>query len=362
MRGERSVATTTNRPDRPVSATMTPRLRPVFASRSRRVRGFALAVALACAGPVNAAATAAAAPAWPQRPVRLIVPFAPGGATDIVARVLAPRLAERAGQPVLVDNRAGAAGNIAVDIVAASQPDGHTVLVGNISTNAINPLLFAGRMKSDALRDLSGVTLVAAIPNVILGNHRMPNGTLKDLLSRLRERPGEFNYQAPLGSYSHLDMLALLGAAKVSAVHLPSRGAGDTASALLRDEIQFASSNIASNIGAIRAGQLRAYAVTSPQRVPELPDVPTLAEAGFPGIGSTNWNGLFVPRATPRPAVQAIFRATVASLREAEVQDFFARRLIPAELSDSPEAFDAFVRAQALHWTRVIRENKVRID
>lgn len=328
-------------------------------TRSRRALARGLLLACVLAAPCS---WAAGTPGWPQRPLRLIVPFAPGGATDIVARVIAPRLAERAGQPVLVDNRAGAAGNIAVEIVAAAQPDGHTILVGNISTNAINPLLFAGRLRADALRDLAGVTLVAAIPNVILGNHRMPAGTLRDLLARLRERPGEFNYQAPLGSYSHLDMLALLGAAKVSAVHLPSRGAGDTSTALLRDEIQFASSNVASNIGAIRAGQVRAYAVTSAQRVPELPEIPTLAEAGFPGIGSTNWNGLFVPRATPRATVQSIFRATVASLREPELQEFFTRRLIPVEISDSPEAFDAFVRSQAQHWTRVIRDNKVRID
>lgn len=330
------------------------------AVRCHTPRRAILALALLAAS-VAAAAQPATAP-WPQRPVRLIVPFAPGGATDIVARVLAPRLSERIGQPVLVDNRAGAAGNIAVELVAGAQADGHTVLVGNVSTNAINPLLFAGRMKSDALRDLAGVSLVAAIPNVILGNARMPAGTLADLLARLRERPGEFNYQAPLGSYAHLDMLALLAAAKVSAVHLPSRGAGDTSTALLRDEIQFASSNVASNIGAIRAGQLRAYAVTSSRRVPELPEVPTLAEAGFPGIGSTNWNGLFVPRATPRPVVQAIFRATVACLREPELQEFFARRLIPVEVSESPEAFDTFVRSQARHWTRVIHDNKVRID
>ena len=185
----------------------------------------------ACVGAVSAHT---AEPAFPQRPVRLLVPFAPGGATDIVARVLAPRLAERFNQPVVVDNRAGAAGNIAVDLVAASAPDGHTLLVGNISTNAINPLLFMGRMKANALKDLSGITLLASIPNVILGGPKMPATTLQEALTYVRDRPGQLNYQAPLGSYSHLDMLALLAAAKVSMVHLPSRGAGDTSTALLR--------------------------------------------------------------------------------------------------------------------------------
>jgi tripartite-type tricarboxylate transporter receptor subunit TctC len=327
----------------------------------RRVRAAALMLVASTAALVPLSAVASEG-VFPQRPIRLLVPFAPGGATDIVARVLAPKLGERVGQPVIVDNRAGAAGNIAVDLVAAASPDGYTLLVGNVSTNAINPLMFAGKMKANALKDLAGITLLASIPNVILGGPKMAASTLQEALAFARERPGQLNYQAPLGSYSHLDMLALLAAAKVSMVHLPSRGAGDTATALLRNEIQMANSNVASNIGSIRAGQIKPYAVTSVKRVPELPDVPTLAEAGFPGIGSDNWNGLFAPRATPRAIVDALFRATTAVMQDKETIEFFGKRLIPVETSRSPAEFEAFVQGQSRRWAQIIKDNQVRID
>jgi tripartite-type tricarboxylate transporter receptor subunit TctC len=299
---------------------------------------------------------------YPQRPVRVVVPFAPGGATDIIARILSPKLSERLGQQFVVDNRAGAAGNIAVELVAAAQPDGYTLLVGNISTNSINPLLFAGKMKADAMKDLAGITLLASIPNAIVGGPKVPANTLQEVIAYIRERPGQFNYQAPLGSYSHLDMLALLSAAGIKMVHLPSAGAGGTVAALLRGEILISNSNVASNIGAIRAGQIKAFAVTSAQRVPELPEVPTLAEAGFPGIGSLNWNGFFVPVRTPRPVIDKLYATIVAAMREPEMQDFLAKRLIPVTLSASPKDLDDYVRAEARKWAKIIKDNQVKIE
>ncbi|MEO8442268.1 MAG: tripartite tricarboxylate transporter substrate binding protein [Betaproteobacteria bacterium] len=303
-----------------------------------------------------------AAADYPQRPVRVVVPFAPGGATDIVARILAPKLGERLGQQFVVDNRAGAAGNIAVELVAAAQPDGYTLLVGNISTNSINPLLFAGKLKADAMRDLAGITLLVSIPNAIVGGPKLPGNTLQEAIAYIRERPGQFNYQAPLGSYSHLDMLALLAAAGIKMTHLPSRGAGETLPALMRGEILISNSNVASNIGAIRAGQIKALAVTSAQRVPELPEVPTLAEAGFPGIGSLNWNGFFAPVRTPRPVIDKLHATIVAAMREPEMQDFLAKRLLPVTLSATPRALDDFVRAESKKWAKIIKDNNVRID
>ncbi len=299
---------------------------------------------------------------YPTRPIRMIVPFAPGGATDIVARVLAPRLSERLGQQIVVDNRSGAAGNIAVELVATSQPDGYTLLLGNISTNAINPILFGSKLKVNALRDLTGVTLLVSIPNVILGGPKVPATTLKEAIAYAKERPGQLNFSAPLGSYSHLDMLALTAAAGLKMVHLPSKGAGETLPALLRGEAHITESNVASNLGAIRAGQIKAYAVTAAQRIPELPDVPTLAEAGFPGIGSLNWNGLFAPARTPKPVIDKLFAATVAVMKEPEMQDFLAKRSIPLTLSASPAEFTAFVQAETKRWDKIIRDNGVRID
>jgi tripartite-type tricarboxylate transporter receptor subunit TctC len=290
------------------------------------------------------------------------VPFAPGGATDIVARILAPKLGERLHQQFVVDNRAGAAGNIAVELVAAAQPDGYTLLVGNISTNSINPLLFASKMKVDAMRDLAGVTLLASIPNAIVASPKLPGNTLKEAIAYIKERPGQFNYQAPLGSYSHLDMLAFTAAAGIRMMHLPSRGAGETVPALLRGEILISNSNVASNIGAIRAGQIKALAVTAEQRVPELPEVPTLAESGFPGIGSLNWNGIFVPVRTPKPVIDKLFEAVIAEMKNAEMQDFLTKRLIPVTLSASPAEFNAFVRAESQRWAKIIKDNNVKID
>jgi tripartite-type tricarboxylate transporter receptor subunit TctC len=299
---------------------------------------------------------------YPTRPIRMIVPFAPGGATDIVARVLAPKLSERLGQQIVVDNRSGAAGNIAVELVATSQPDGYTLLIGNISTIAINPILFGSKLKVNALRDLTGITLLVSIPNVILGGPKVPAATLKEAIAYAKERPGQLNFSAPLGSYSHLDMLALTAAAGIKMVHLPSKGAGETLPALLRGEAHITESNVASNLGAIRAGQIKAYAVTAAQRISELPEVPTLAEAGFPGIGSLNWNGLFAPARTPKPVIDKLFAATVAVMKEPEMQDFLAKRSIPLTLSASPAEFTAFVQAETKRWDKIIRDNGVRID
>ena len=315
-----------------------------------------LLLLLACTG----VAGLASAQAFPSRPIRLVVPFAPGGASDIVARIIAPKLSERLGQQVVVDNRSGAAGNIAVEIVATAQPDGHTVLAGNISTNSINHLLFK-KLKVSAPRDLAGITLMASIPNVILGGPKMP-ANFKDALAYVRERPGQLNYQAPLGSYSHLDMLALTAAAGLKMTHLPSKGAGETLTSLMRGDVHITNSNVASNIGPVRAGQIRAYAVTSAQRIPELPDVQTLTEAGFAGIGSLNWNGLFVPVKTPQAIVDRLFKETVAVMSDAEMKEYLAKRSIPLTLSESPAAFNKYVLSEAARWDKIIRDNKVVIE
>jgi tripartite-type tricarboxylate transporter receptor subunit TctC len=300
--------------------------------------------------------------AYPARPIRMLVPFAPGGATDIIARVLEPNLTRKLGQQVVVDNRTGAAGNIAVELVAQSQPDGYTLLVGNISTNSINPILFGKRMKVDAIRDLAPVTKLVAIPNFILGTPKIPAQTLKEALAYAKQRPGQLNYQAPLGSYSHLDMLALTAAAGVKMVHLPSKGAGETLSAMLRGDIHITESNVASNIGSVKAGQIRAYAVTSDQRLADLPEVPTMAEAGFPGIGSLNWNGLFAPARTPKTIIAKLHAQTIAAMKELDADGSLVKRQLPISLSASPEEFTAFVHAETSRWARIIKENDVKID
>ena len=298
---------------------------------------------------------------YPTRPIRLIIPFAPGGATDIIARMIEPKMSRSLGQQVVVDNRPGAAGNIAVELTAHAQPDGYTLLVGNISTNSINPLLFAGKMKVNAVKDLAGVTRLVAIPNFLLGSPKMP-ATLPEAIEYARVRPGQLNFGAPLGSYSHLDMLAFTAKAGIRMVHLPTKGAGETLTNLLRNDSNIQISNVASNIGPVRAGQIRAYAVTGEKRIAEAPSVPTMAEAGFPGIGSDNWNGLFAPVRTPKAVVAKLDGAATAAMKELEAEGVLAKRQTPISLSASPAQFDAYVRSELQRWERIIKENKVRID
>lgn len=321
---------------------------------------------LLCTLPV--ALSAAALPAvaaqqdYPSRPIRMVIPFAPGGATDIIARILEPKLSRRLGQQIVVDNRTGAAGNIAVELTAQAQPDGYTLLVGNISTNSINPILFENKMKVNAQKDLRGVSKLVAIPNFILGSPKLPANTLKEALDYAKARPGQLNFQAPLGSYSHLDMLALTAAAGVKMVHLPSKGAGETLPAMLRGDIHITESNVASNIGAVRAGQIRAFAVTSEQRLADLPAVPTMAEAGYPGFGSLNWNGVFAPARTHKAVMARLHADIVAAMKELDGEGGLAKRAIPLSLSESPAEFDAYVASELKRWRKIIADNNVKID
>ncbi len=299
---------------------------------------------------------------FPVRPLRMLVPFAPGGATDIIARVLEPTLSRKLGQQVVIDNRTGAAGNIAVELVAQAQPDGYTLLVGNISTNSINPLLFEKRMKVNAGRDLTGVTKLVAIPNFVVGSPKVPANTLKEAMDYARSRQGQLNYGAPLGSYSHLDMLALTARAGVKMVHLPTKGAGETMTNLIRGDSHIQISNVASNIGPVRAGQIKAYAVTSEQRLPDLNTVPTMAEAGFPGLGSLNWNGVFAPVRTPKAVVARLHADIVAAMRELDAGGGLAKRALPISVSATPAEFNAYVQSEMKRWRKIIADNNVVID
>jgi tripartite-type tricarboxylate transporter receptor subunit TctC len=323
-----------------------------------------LAVILVTTGALLAGpASAQPKPDWPQRPVRLVVPFAPGGATDIVGRILAPGLAETIGQPVLVDNRAGAAGNIGIEMVARAQPDGQTVLIGNVSTASINPILFAHVLQVKPETDLTGVTLLASIPNLLVAGAAFPPATLAELIAWAKARPGQVNVSGPLGSFSHLDMLDFAARAGFSAVHIPApKGAGASLPPLMAGEIHFTIMNSATVLPLIRAGKLKAYATTGLKRMPELPDVPTLAEAGFPGSGSDNWNGLFVPAKTPAAIVERLFVATTQAMQREPIRDAFAKANVPVTLSRSPAEFNAFVRDELRRWARIIKANDIRID
>jgi tripartite-type tricarboxylate transporter receptor subunit TctC len=190
----------------------------------------------------------------------------------------------------------------------------------------------------------------------------LPPNNVKELIEYARARPGELNYSNPIGAYSHLDTLDLSARTGIKVVHVPSKGAGTAVTPLLSGEIHFSFLTASAVVTYIRGGKLKAYATTSPQRLPELPGVPTMAEAGFPGVGSVNWNGFFLPVKTPRPIVNKLFNATVQVMQRAQVREALVNSFVPITLSKSPEEFQQYVEAQAQRWERVVREHNVRLE
>jgi tripartite-type tricarboxylate transporter receptor subunit TctC len=300
---------------------------------------------------------------FPQRPIRFIVPYAPGGATDIVARLLGPKLTDLLNQQIVIDNRVGASGNIALELVARAAPDGYTLLIGNVSTNSINPVAFAKTLKFDPAKELTGITLLASIPNLLVAGAAFPPNTLKEAIAYTKARPGQLNHGGPIGSYAHLDLLALLNSTGMQMVHVPSKGgAGTAVTTLVNGEIHYTWMNVATALPQVKAGRFKAYAVSTAQRLPELPNVPTMTEEGFAGIGSNNWNGLFAPARTPKPVIDRLFTVTTTVLQRPEVQEAFAKNQIPVALSQSPDEFNRFVQAEMRKWVKILKESPVAFE
>lgn len=301
---------------------------------------------------------------YPQRPVRLLIPFAPGGATDIIARDIAPKLQEALGQPFVVDNRPGASGNIALEAAAKAVPDGYTLLVGNVSTNAINESTLADVMQTRPTRDLVGISKLVEIPHVVVAAVSFPPNSVAEMIDWARRNPGKLNYaSAGIGTYPQLDMLRLLKAAGIEATHVPYKGgAAQMLTALLSGEVQVAFINLASTVEQVRAGRLKAIATTMPARLAELPNVPTMAEQGFPGIGTNAWQGLFAPAATPKPIIDKLYMVVVAVLSRPEMKQMLGRQMMTVALSGSPQEFTTSVRNETQTWAEFVRENKAKIE
>jgi len=309
-------------------------------------------------------ATAQSNEPYPNHPVKLLIPYAPGGATDIIARHLQPKLQELLGQPFVVDNRAGASGNIALEAVAKAPPDGYTLLVGNVSTNAINESTFASVLTIRPSRDLVGITKLVEIPHVLVASISFPPNTVAEAIEWAKKNPGKLNYaSAGIGTYPHLDMLRFAKAADINVVHIPYKGgAAQMLPALISGEVQLAFINLASTNEQIKAGKLKALATTMPTRLPELPSVPTMAEQGFPGIGTNAWQALFAPAATPKPVIDKLYTAVVTILSRPEMKDMLAKQLMTVAVSQSPQAFTEEVKAETASWAEVVRDNQVKID
>jgi tripartite-type tricarboxylate transporter receptor subunit TctC len=322
---------------------------------------FLVAASLA-ALPVPAAAQSA--DSYPSRPVKILVPYAPGGATDIIARIVAAKLTDSLGQSFVVENRPGATGNVALEALAKAPADGYTLFVGNVSTNTINENTFASTLTIKPSRDLIGIAKLVEIPHIVAASAAFPANTIPELIAEAKKNPGKINYgSAGIGSYPHLDMEKFDKAAGIQLTHIPYKdGAAKMVPSLLGNEIQVAFINLGSTLAHVKAGRIKALATAAPQRLPELPDVPTLAELGYAGIGTNAWQGMFAPAATPKPVVEKIYGSVAAILTNPEMKASLAKQMMTVELSKSPQEFSELVRRETHAWGDFLREAKIKIE
>ncbi|CAA9278354.1 MAG: BUG/TctC family periplasmic protein [uncultured Acetobacteraceae bacterium] len=329
----------------------------------RRVLLGASAWAWASSVPVRGAsaqAAPAAPAAWPTRPLRIVVPFPAGGTTDLLARVLAEPLGARLGQPVVVENRGGAGGNIGADAVAKSN-DGHTLLMATIGTAAINYGLYRTTMPYKP-EDLAAVSNMAGVPNVIVAAPNVEARTLADAVALAkRRREGLTIGSSGNGTSLHLTGELLKQAAGIDLVHVPFRGSGPMLTEVIAGRVDLAVDNLPSSLGHIRDGRLRALAVTGEKRAPALPDTPTTREAGFPAVDAVAWFGIQVPARTPRPVVERLATEIQAVVRDPAVRAKIEEQ--GAEpVGDTPEQFEAYIKREIARWGEVVRRANVVLD
>lgn len=291
--------------------------------------------------------------AFPSRPVRIVVSFTAGGTTDIIARLVGQQLAERWGQPVVIDNRPGAGGNIGTEHVVRSAPDGYTLLVGSVGPLAVNVSLYRN-LSYDPRRDLAPVTLLAGVPNVLVVRPDFPARDVAGLVAEARRRPGQLTYASTgSGTSSHLSGVMLDGMAGISTLHVPYRGAV-ALNDLMGGRVDFMFATIPSVIEQIRTGRLRALAVTSTARSRSMPDVPTLVELGFPEFDASSWFGIVAPARTPQAVIDRIAADANAILRDPRIE----RQMIEQgadPVGSGPAAFGAFIAREVDRWTAIVR-------
>ncbi len=331
------------------------------AARTPRAKMWQTFALLTVAALAQLAPTAASAQAYPARPVKLVVPFPPGGSLDFTGRLIAQRLTEMWGQSVVVENKPGAGGNIGADLVAKSPPDGYTILLGALSTHAVNPNLYA-KMPYDAVRDFAPITLLAITPNVLVVNAATPVSNVKEFIAWTKANPGKLAFgSGSNGSAGHLAGELYKVETGTDAVHIPFKGAAPATQALLAGDTQFMFDNLANAMAQVKAGKLKALAVTTAERSQLAPDLPTMAEAGLPGFDISTWYGLFAPAGTPRDIV-AKWNADVAKiLNTPDVRaKIMAQGAEPAP--DTPEQFAQFISRELAKYAKIIKASGAKVD
>jgi tripartite-type tricarboxylate transporter receptor subunit TctC len=324
----------------------------------KSISGAALALTLALFSTV-----APGQAAYPNKAIRMIVPFAPGGASDFVARIISPKLGAVLGQSIVIENRPGASGNIGMDAAAKAPPDGYTIYLGNIGTIAINPAVFHD-LAVNPQKDFIAITLVADVPSVLIANPDVPVNTVADLVALAKAKPGELNFASPGSStLNRLEMEHFMKLADVKIVHIPYKGgAGPAVTGMLGGETQVMFVTLSSAMSFIQAGRLKALGLSTTKRIDALPQVPTMAEAGYPEMVSSSWQGVFVPAGTPRPIVEKLHAALLATMATPEIAQRFAGGGVNVVTSKTPEDFAAYVGAETARWGKVAKESGATID
>ncbi len=315
----------------------------------------------ACVAIAATTAPALAQQSYPNKPIRMVCPFPPGGTTDLVARLVAQKFSEAWGQQVVVDNRPGAGGVIGTEMVAQAAPDGYSILLGSITTHAVNPALYK-KLRFDPIRDFAPVSLVVSSPQLLALHPSVAAKSVKELLALAKARPGQLNYgSAGTGTSPHLTFELFKSMAAIDVVHVPYKGTGPAITDLIGGQVQMMITGVVALMPHVKSGKLRAVGVTSAKRVAALPEVPTIAESGVAGFDVSSWFGVFLPAATPRAIVMKMNREIHRILENPEVR----QRLIdqgadPA--SNTPEEFAAYVKSEMTRWGQVVRSTGARVD
>jgi tripartite-type tricarboxylate transporter receptor subunit TctC len=309
-------------------------------------------------------APASAQDKYPSKPVKIVVPYAPGGGTDITARVFGDQLKNILGQQFVVENKPGAFGILAIEEMAQSKPDGYTLMIGNVSTNAITPILFKKKFKIDFEKDVVSVARFNIYPSFLIAtttNFDVKN--VNDLVAQAKKNPGKVRYtSAGVGSFPHYDMEIFARRAGVDMIHIPNKtGAAGMLNDLVVGDAQVAFLNSASSAAMIKAGKLRPIAVVAEQRVAGYPDVPTMAEAGFAGVGTLHWQSMLAPAATPKPVIDTLFKAIQEAAKQPALKEAFDKQLVSIKLSESPAEAQTWLKGELDTWRKITREVKIEL-
>jgi tripartite-type tricarboxylate transporter receptor subunit TctC len=307
-------------------------------------------------------AVAEAQDKFPSKPIKFILPYGPGTATDIITRVMGEQLRQILGQSCVVDNKPGAFGILAIEEMARARPDGYTLQVGNVSTNAITPVLFAKKFKINYAKDVVPITRLADMSNFLIATMKdFPPKTVAEFVAYAKQRPGKLKYATPgAGSFPHYDMeiLGRRAGIELSAIHIKAGPTGYL-NDMVKGDIHVAPMNVATSAPQIKAGALRPLALFAEARLPAYPDVPTMTEAGYPGVCTTLWAGLFAPAATPPDVLQTLQRAVIQALNSPQVVEAYAKQNIRSRPTASLGEAKTWLQGEVAHWQKIIKEVKI---